>query len=145
MADQNQWNQLDHIEKLSWLWDITNGFIENFFEKIGKKRTALFKIEDLFSSVDRVKTLFKFIGAEEISTEQITAIQKSRFNEMVIHPNEPPNMKKTADGVGQVGSPVCGDVMKFWIKVDKKADKIIDCKWQTFWLRISDCFCINDF
>lgn len=96
MADQNQWNQLDHIEKLSWLWDIANGFIENFFEKIEKKRTALFKIEDLFSSVDRVKTLFKFIGGEEISTEHIAAIQKSRFNEMVIHSNEPPNMKKTA-------------------------------------------------
>lgn len=37
---------------------------------------------------------------------------------------------KTADGVGQVGSPVCGDVMKVWIKV--KDGKITDCKWQTF-------------
>lgn len=35
-----------------------------------------------------------------------------------------------ADGVGIVGSPVCGDVMKMWIKV--KDNKIIDCKWQTF-------------
>lgn len=37
---------------------------------------------------------------------------------------------KHADGVGEVGSPVCGDVMKLWIKI--KDDKIIDCKWQTF-------------
>jgi nitrogen fixation NifU-like protein/NifU-like protein len=37
-----------------------------------------------------------------------------------------------ADGVGEVGSPACGDVMRIWIKVDKKNDKIIDCKWQTF-------------
>lgn len=35
-----------------------------------------------------------------------------------------------ADGVGQVGSPACGDVMKVWIKVKK--GKIVDCKWQTF-------------
>jgi NifU-like protein involved in Fe-S cluster formation len=37
---------------------------------------------------------------------------------------------KTADGVGQVGSPICGDVMKVWIKV--KGGKIIDCRYQTF-------------
>lgn len=37
-----------------------------------------------------------------------------------------------ADGVGQVGSPACGDVMKMWLKIDKENDKIIDCLWQTF-------------
>lgn len=38
--------------------------------------------------------------------------------------------KYKADGIGQVGSPVCGDVMKMWIKV--KDNKIIECKFQTF-------------
>ena len=37
-----------------------------------------------------------------------------------------------ADGVGVVGSPACGDVMKMWIKVDSKNDVIRECKWQTF-------------
>jgi len=37
-----------------------------------------------------------------------------------------------ADGMGFVGSPACGDMMKMWIKVDPKTEKIIDCKWQTF-------------
>lgn len=36
------------------------------------------------------------------------------------------------NGVGMVGSPACGDMMKFWIKVDPKTDKIKLCKWQTF-------------
>ena len=36
------------------------------------------------------------------------------------------------DGLGMVGSPACGDMMKIWIKVDKKADRIKDMKWQTF-------------
>jgi len=40
--------------------------------------------------------------------------------------------EKTASGIGQVGSPACGDMMKMWIKVDEKKDKIIECKWQTF-------------
>ncbi|MHB0976174.1 MAG: Fe-S cluster assembly scaffold protein NifU [Candidatus Aquicultorales bacterium] len=34
-----------------------------------------------------------------------------------------------ADGVGEVGNPVCGDMMKIFIKV--KEDKIDDIKFQT--------------
>jgi nitrogen fixation NifU-like protein len=40
--------------------------------------------------------------------------------------------KYNADGVGYVGSPACGDMMKIWIKVDKKSDTIKECKWRTF-------------
>lgn len=36
------------------------------------------------------------------------------------------------DGVGQVGSPACGDVMRVWLKIDEKQDKITDFKWRTF-------------
>ena len=35
-----------------------------------------------------------------------------------------------ADGVGEVGNPVCGDMMTFYIKV--KDDKIEDIKYKTF-------------
>ncbi len=38
--------------------------------------------------------------------------------------------EKTADGIGQVGSPACGDVMKMFIKVEN--NKIKECKWRTF-------------
>ena len=34
------------------------------------------------------------------------------------------------DGVGEVGNPVCGDLMSFYIKV--KRDRIVDIKFQTF-------------
>jgi nitrogen fixation NifU-like protein len=37
---------------------------------------------------------------------------------------------KDADGIGQVGNPVCGDMMTFYIKV--KDDRIEDVKFQTF-------------
>lgn len=37
-----------------------------------------------------------------------------------------------SDGIGMVGSPACGDVMKIWIKVDPKTERITDLKWQTF-------------
>jgi nitrogen fixation NifU-like protein len=37
---------------------------------------------------------------------------------------------KEADGVGEVGNPVCGDMMSFYIKV--KDNKIDDIKFKTF-------------
>ncbi|MBI4983299.1 iron-sulfur cluster assembly scaffold protein [Candidatus Woesearchaeota archaeon] len=40
--------------------------------------------------------------------------------------------ERTADGVGQVGSPKCGDVMRMYIKVDKETDTIKECRWKTF-------------
>lgn len=40
--------------------------------------------------------------------------------------------EKDFDGVGEVGSPACGDLMKIWIKVDKETKKITDLKWKTF-------------
>ena len=38
---------------------------------------------------------------------------------------------KSADGVGKVGNPVCGDRMKVYIKVDKKKNTIKDIKFET--------------
>jgi nitrogen fixation NifU-like protein len=35
-----------------------------------------------------------------------------------------------ADGVGEVGNPVCGDMMTFYIKV--KDDRVADIKYKTF-------------
>ncbi len=35
-----------------------------------------------------------------------------------------------ADGIGEVGNPVCGDMMTFYIKV--KDDTLVDVKFQTF-------------
>lgn len=63
-----------------------------------------------------------------------TEIVKEHFfnpRNMLKSDKESEEFAKSADGEGQVGNPVCGDIMKFWIKVDKKADKIVDCRWQT--------------
>ncbi len=42
---------------------------------------------------------------------------------------------KNADGIGKVGNPVCGDIMKVYIKVRKNKDKkeiIKEVKFETF-------------
>ncbi len=35
-------------------------------------------------------------------------------------------------GTGEVGSPACGDVMRFQIKVDPETGRIVDAKFKTF-------------
>jgi nitrogen fixation NifU-like protein len=55
------------------------------------------------------------------------------YSEKVMeHFNDPRNVGviEDADGVGEVGNPVCGDVMKITIKVDP-TDHIDDIKFQT--------------
>jgi nitrogen fixation protein NifU and related proteins len=55
------------------------------------------------------------------------------YSEKVMdHFTNPRNVGKMEDpdGVGTVGNPVCGDVMKLYIKV--KDDRIDDAKFQTF-------------
>jgi nitrogen fixation NifU-like protein len=38
---------------------------------------------------------------------------------------------ENADGVGEVGNPVCGDMMTFYVKVDDQ-DRLEDVKFKTF-------------
>ena len=52
-----------------------------------------------------------------------------RVLEHVSHPRNVGRMAD-ADGVGKIGSPVCGDVMAMYIKV--KDNVIIDAKFETF-------------
>ncbi|MCR4429348.1 MAG: Fe-S cluster assembly scaffold protein NifU [Caldiserica bacterium] len=56
-----------------------------------------------------------------------------QYGEKVLeHFLNPRNMGEISDpdGVGEVGNPVCGDVMKLMIKVED--GKIVDIKFQTF-------------
>ena len=55
------------------------------------------------------------------------------YNEKVMdHFMHPRNVGEieNADGIGEVGNPVCGDMMTFYIKV--KANRLEDVKFKTF-------------
>ena len=53
-------------------------------------------------------------------------------DKVIEHYTNPRNVGKidNADGVGSVGNPVCGDIMKMFIKVEDNV--IIDVKFKTF-------------
>ncbi|MFQ5646042.1 MAG: Fe-S cluster assembly scaffold protein NifU [bacterium] len=48
------------------------------------------------------------------------------------HFRNPRNMGEITEpsGVGEVGNPTCGDVMKLWVKIE--GDRIVDAKFKTF-------------
>jgi nitrogen fixation protein NifU and related proteins len=55
------------------------------------------------------------------------------YNEIVMdHFTNPRNMGEIENpsGVAEVGNPVCGDVMRLYLKID--GDRIIDAKFKTF-------------
>ena len=57
----------------------------------------------------------------------------SMYSETVMeHFNNPRNVGEIedADGIGEVGNPVCGDMMTFFIKVDE--GRLSDIKFKTF-------------
>lgn len=62
---------------------------------------------------------------------------RGSYSERILdHYENPRNVGSFFDrkdvGVGIVGAPACGDVMKLSIKVDRESDKIIDAKFKTF-------------
>jgi nitrogen fixation NifU-like protein len=68
-------------------------------------------------------------GQEWFYTENV---RKHFFNPQNILTTQEEAASYKSDGVGVVGSPACGDVMKMWIRVDTEKDVISACKWQTF-------------
>jgi hypothetical protein len=97
MADKNQWNRMDQIERLSWLWYTTNQFIEEFKKQIEAQRIITLTLETVVENIKETKKLLEFVGAVDIKKEKINELQEKKINELYIHPDEPPNMKKNKD------------------------------------------------
>ena len=54
-------------------------------------------------------------------------------DKVIQHFKNPKNMGKLENpsAVSEVGNPVCGDIMKIYLKVDKKSQKITDISFET--------------
>lgn len=45
---------------------------------------------------------------------------------------EDPEGEDSFSGIGMVGSPACGDMMKMWLKIELAGERVSDLKWRTF-------------
>jgi len=63
-------------------------------------------------------------------------VYSKKVREHFFHPHnflQPGEEKKFKfNAVGVVGSPQCGDMMKIWLWIDPKTEKIKKCRWQCF-------------
>lgn len=66
VSSENTWHNYSQIEKISWLWNETNSFIEHFKNQIDSKRVYTFKFENL--KEDELKKLFHFLNITISST-----------------------------------------------------------------------------
>ena len=95
MKDDKRWMGLSQIEKLSWVWDETHAYIENF-KTLHSKDFLTLKLEDLTTKPSIVNSLLNFIGAEnKLDKNKINSILKRKINEVTIS-EEPKNMYKLA-------------------------------------------------
>jgi hypothetical protein len=64
IRDKSVWDSMDQIEKLSWLWNATNQFIEDFKENNpGSNNIFTVKFEELFSDAGKMASMVRFAGA----------------------------------------------------------------------------------
>ncbi|MBU1036774.1 iron-sulfur cluster assembly scaffold protein [Patescibacteria group bacterium] len=75
-------------------------------------------------------------AATQINGQDIMGNEWAYSDEVREHFFKPQNFvteaPKDYNGLGMVGSPACGDMMKVWLKIDSKTEKITKFFWQTF-------------
>jgi NifU-like protein involved in Fe-S cluster formation len=75
----------------------------------------------------KLDVINKFTGDSWVYTKQV---KEHFFKPKNILFENPKTAKYDAEGI--VGSPACGDVMRVWLKIDGKKDRIKEFKWRTF-------------
>jgi nitrogen fixation NifU-like protein/NifU-like protein len=71
----------------------------------------------------------------DVITNKIKWVYTDKVKDHFLHPRNIIIDNKPAfefNGVGEIGSPACGDVMRLWIYVDPQSQKITKCGWKTF-------------
>jgi hypothetical protein len=92
--DPERWRAMDRVERLAWLWQSTNGYARDFLSRIAPERTFLLRLEDIAERPARLMEFAHFVGATDLKPEAIIGVVSERVNQMVVHPWEPPSMRK---------------------------------------------------
>jgi len=78
-VDFTQWS---NIEKVGWLWNETNEFIETFKNNLSdSKRIITIRAEDMFSRIETIKEIFTFLNASMEENFIKKQIKKKPVNE----------------------------------------------------------------
>lgn len=71
-ADSNiDWKNMTRSEKITWLWNETNQFIEDFKDSLDTHRHITVKSEELFNDVSASTKIFDFLQLSPLATKTI--------------------------------------------------------------------------
>ena len=70
------WINLSQIEKIAWLWNETNHFIEEFKSTNKNNPVLTLKAEEIFNNYKSIESIFTFIGISEINPAVKKMIKK---------------------------------------------------------------------
>ena len=74
------WQELSLIEKIGWLWNETNQFIEDFQKKKSPEDFMFVKAEELFSQPQITKNTFSFLKLDGFESKAVTKVLKKPAN-----------------------------------------------------------------
>lgn len=75
-----KWPDLTQIERIAWLWNETNRFIEEFKTSLPPEEVLLIRAEDLFAEVSIVKQIFDFLHLGDLSDKAVSNVLKRPAN-----------------------------------------------------------------
>ena len=96
------WQQLNRIEKIAWLWNESNTFIENFKQKIDKNR--IFELNFSSFSIQDIMQLANFIGIK-LNEKKINKLKNKKIN---TQPNPYPKYKDWTEKDKNTLKNICG-------------------------------------
>jgi len=76
----NEWDDFSEIEKIGWLWNATNNFIEKEKMDLNDDKILLIKSEDLFFKPDTYNNICSFLNHSLLSDKKINHIIKKPVN-----------------------------------------------------------------
>ena len=81
LHEAERWQSMTSVEKIAWLWNVTNQFIEDFRTTLPAAENCLqISAEDMFTDVETTRKLCSFIGAK-IPASSIQKHQKKTVNQ----------------------------------------------------------------
>lgn len=81
IRNPTKWETMTDIEKIAWLWNETNQYIEDFLSTLDNPSTHLVvKAEEMFSNVEAGTRICEFVGAK-VSHRFIAAMLDRKINQ----------------------------------------------------------------
>lgn len=79
-AAAEKWSSMSSTEKMAWLWNETNEYIERFKANSDPQRILTVKAEDLYSNPETTQRIISFCGRSAPSSKKIAKWIKHRVN-----------------------------------------------------------------